>query len=1257
VIVFGLARPSRPLLDTAYVYFVSDGDIHRADKSTAVPTVDLAWVGGPAEMETTQGIQDIAAPGNPVPLVAEKATFVRVWPTVSPTDVEDVVAELHGTRDGQTLPGSPILSIEGESGVPLVQAGSGLERGDADRSFEFRLPRSWTSVPEGQTTSTIFLTARLDPYELIIDDNRFNNELTTIASFTRKAPICMVMMPVLTTDPNSDVNDLLFTVRLPGFRDIVDRVEALFPTPELLAIPSARVIENGNRAFLWPGEQDRILDRVREFVSFGDSACGELPLRHTAGMVHPATRGRAGPSGTASSGGRTLWGTMFATPDATSGFNAPAGGPNLAHELAHNAGREHVRCRCITNDLDPNYPYCTPPGQCTCTDPNGVCLEDAPDICCQIADDNDARSHWGYDGLSGDVIDPLNSPDFMSYAGPAWISDYTWRALFDWIPTLSEPLPSRAVFTRTASAGGAASSEQLLLTGIVVPAEERALIRSAWLVPQGVVSEDSPPDPNADSSPYAIELVDAAGTKLLSHPFVPDVSADGGTTQSADIHEILPYDTATAQIQIVQDGRVLARRFVSPSPPSVSVTAPTLGQVVTVTLTVEWQGSDPDGEALYYVVQYSPDDGATWLALATDLPDNGGTNVFSLSDLADRPLPGSADLTAPGSSRVRVIASDGVRTAMAVSEPFSLARNAPIVHIRTPRDGAVFAHTEPIVLTGRAYDPEDGPLGGSSLAWTAAGASGGIGTESILAGLPPGSHTIRFTAKDSHNRKSSESITVFVAEGPLETSNCCEAHGGPECDDSACEIAVCSCDAFCCSIEWDGACATRGVSGSGCGAEVLCHELCRGVPRDSDRDGVPDSIDNCPQTSNALQEDADGDLRGDACDNCPNAPNSDQADADLDGIGDVCDPCPDVLNTGFDDSDLDCVPIDFDNCPQRANPQQIDTEGDGVGDACDNCPNEANPGQIDCDRDGTGDACVLALGSDQDCNRNALPDACDLSMGNSLDLDGDNVPDECAGQSQSRDQRKCINEANKNFAKVAKVQGKEIVKCIKDGLGGKLTGTIEVCMTADTKGKMNRARTKTIEKVGAKCATRTPDFAFTSAATVNLLGVQKETDLFHEVFGSDLDNAIVLVDTEAGAKCQQEIANLVGKCQDRKLKEFNKCKKSALKGKDGPAVVSAAELEAICLDDVITGGIPDPKGKIATACGTKLNHKIGKKCVNEGVELSKVVAGCNTDVAATLVACLDQKVECAVCTALNQVDDLRRDCDEFDDGVVNESCP
>ncbi len=84
-----------------------------------------------------------------------------------------------------------------------------------------------------------------------------------------------------------------------------------------------------------------------------------------------------------------------------------------------------------------------------------------------------------------------------------------------------------------------------------------------------------------------------------------------------------------------------------------------------------------------------------------------------------------------------------------------------------------------------------------------------------------------------------------------------------------------------------------------------------------------------------------------------------------------------------------------------------------------------------------------------------------------------------------------------------------------------------------------------------------------------------------------------------------------------------------------------------------------PEGKVAKACDPvsgKIRSSIDKKC-GPPVDISTAFPGCGTGDAATLAGCLDQIVECHVCLALNQADNLARDCDDFDDGVVNGSCP
>ncbi len=131
-------------------------------------------------------------------------------------------------------------------------------------------------------------------------------------------------------------------------------------------------------------------------------------------------------------------------------------------------------------------------------------------------------------------------------------------------------------------------------------------------------------------------------------------------------------------------------------------------------------------------------------------------------------------------------------------------------------------------------------------------------------------------------------------------------------------------------------------------------------PPDRDKDGVPDSIDECPNTPFGVEVnprgcpfDTDGDGVPDYKDKCPNTPDGvlvDEhgcpLDSDKDGVIDPLDRCPDTPEG---------VPVDAQGCP-------IDSDQDGVPDSRDLCPNtplgaevDINGCPYDTDQDGVPD--------------------------------------------------------------------------------------------------------------------------------------------------------------------------------------------------------------------------------------------------------------------------------------------------------------
>lgn len=164
------------------------------------------------------------------------------------------------------------------------------------------------------------------------------------------------------------------------------------------------------------------------------------------------------------------------------GFDVlPQAGYVLAHELGHNFGRRHAPCGNPAG-VDAAFPYA-----------------------------DGSIGAYGYDASTSALKDPATEKDVMSYCTPAWISDYTYRAVLDF---------------RTGGDGGSGADrvgEQkeptLLVWGRIESG--KAVLEPAFEITTHPVLPSRP-------GPYTLEGVDAAGAVIFSLPFRPDALGEPG---------------------------------------------------------------------------------------------------------------------------------------------------------------------------------------------------------------------------------------------------------------------------------------------------------------------------------------------------------------------------------------------------------------------------------------------------------------------------------------------------------------------------------------------------------------------------------------------------------------------------------------------------------------------------------------------------------------------------------------------------------
>ncbi len=745
--------------DGRYVFWQKDAHtISRFAVGAAAIRRDIEAAG----MEVVQAIQNT---NNNAPLIMGKPTIVRLFGRLAfssdgATQISlSPEALLYGEKSGVRLPGSPLSPVPPAPGRRRPIAASAGARTNLNDGWTFELPDAWTRQ------GAITLRGVFNPNRGVREINYLNNTNVVTANFERRSPICVQVIPLWhrlgTAGGSYD----------PALEPMWDRTESLLPASELrVYFPGGPPMAELEACWDLPPWCDgpyelRLGDSVdstleswailaklalRNIGTDASCACqNDNGRTHTAALFN-ASDDRAFNGMSAFSSVISMI-NLHPAPGDVGGINNIYSGVTFAHELGHNYGRCHVVCPTSGPGMpgatdgcsDGGYPY--PP--------------------CMIAANDD--DYIGYDPISRNLIPFDQAGDLMSYAqnlspGKArWPSDYTWRALRNQFNTMAGGGGSPS---DPAIAAGGTGPDTWLVSGMVDTSTGEAQMLYSVKLDAAAAARATEMAASGDCGAYLVVAYDVNGVAISQGMACLGETRDGNANQHVFLALLSGIDQA-ARLELApanDPGKPLTTMLAGPNPPTVSILKPGNGDVIDTRLRVEWNGEDPDDDPLRYTVRYSRDDGANWQVIVDQTP--------RLAVEFDTPgLPGGA------ACRVQVIASDGIHTAEAISEVFTVKGKLPRASISFetlrgrsgPLAHAFVGAGEPVVVRGKAYDDEDGPLPGSAFAWTVQPPTYpwpffSSGPRLDMRGFPPGDYLIALQATDSDTNTATAFATLTI---------------------------------------------------------------------------------------------------------------------------------------------------------------------------------------------------------------------------------------------------------------------------------------------------------------------------------------------------------------------------------------------------------------------------------------------------------------------------------------------------------------
>ncbi len=267
---------------------------------------------------------------------------------------------------------------------------------------------------------------------------------------------------------------------------------------------------------------------------------------------------------------------------------------------------------------------------------------------------------------------------------------------------------------------------------------------------------------NSAKGDYSAVIYDKDDKPLVTVGFKADFVAKSNPPREVDrasVDLILPYPENAAKIAVLNGDKELYSRTVSANTPVVEFAGLTDYQKLGDTATVTWEGSDADGDKLWYELWYCPNEEESYL-IATDITENSYNVDLTV-------LPGSDD------GYFYLYATDGIRTVEIDSPYVKVDFKAPEI-ITTQEKAAEYKITEEIWFDTEVYDMQDGWLyEDNEIIWFQNGKEYQKGAGLLVwpYELKPGTHTFTMTATNSAGLKTSRDYSFTIINDETDLPN------------------------------------------------------------------------------------------------------------------------------------------------------------------------------------------------------------------------------------------------------------------------------------------------------------------------------------------------------------------------------------------------------------------------------------------------------------------------------------------------------